>query len=244
MVDHGVRWVWTGREMTDRIALDALDPAPAPRASLRAIVHRLRGGPGETRVLTEPHRLGDGQLVRRFFRYTGLTGRTPVLTDLPGQLSDANLDELVRAGGYAVVYQHLAVRRVRPGFGPIAYGPVGDGWLSSEEVAALRALAHRYHDGEIWVAPTTTLLRHRDTARELPWSARREGDADEIVIGSTEGEALRDLCFYCERPEQTRVYRETAAGREPITDVRANPADTTGRPSLTVLPRPKPARLP
>jgi hypothetical protein len=222
MVEHGVRWVWTGAEIVDRFALDA-----SHRSSRRD------RGP----ALVEPYVMRDGGHVRRFYRFGGLGGQTPVLDDLPKQLSAANLDELVKAGGYSVVYQHLGVRRVAPGFGPEAYGPVDDAsWFRQGELAALRDLAQRYRDGEIWIAPTTRLLRYRDAHEGLRYSMHRESDADVIVISSHATGELGDLTFYCERPETTRVCVETTAGLEPVADVRANPADETGRASLTVLP--------
>lgn len=252
-IENGVRWVWTGTEMTDRIALDALHPARKLDLGLRRLKSRIQGSVDDQAALTEPYSLRDGQCVRRFYRYTGLSGRTPVLEDLPSQLSSTNLDELVRAAGYAIVYQHLAVRRRRPGFGAEAYGPVGDGWFAPAELTALRRLAQRHREGEIWVAPTTQLLRYRDIHQRVDWGPRREADGDVIVIGSRAAgperhqvslNDLADLTFYCERPERTRVHFERANRLELVDDVRANPPDATSRPSVTVLPRAKPCSLP
>jgi hypothetical protein len=239
-IRHGVRWLWTGTEMTDRIALDAMHPTRTRMRRFRRFSDRIRGRVDEQDVLVEPYTLRDGQRVRRFYRYTGLSGRTPVLEDLPAQLSDARLDELTTAGGYAVVYQHLAVRRVRPGFGTAAYRPVDDHWFQPAELAALRGLAERYHRGEIWVAPTTRLLRQRDLLRDLRWVAHREATGDVIVItreSRSSLDDLADLTFYCERPEATRIYLKVSAGLEPVDDVRVNPADVTSRRSVTVLPQ-------
>ena len=240
-VEYGVRWVWTGSEMTDRIALDASKPG--------RLQSRIRKRFDGHTALVEPYRLRDGQPVRRFYRYTGLGGRTPVLEDLPRQLSTTNLDELVKAEGCAIVYQHLAVRRLRPGFGTDVYRPTDEGWFALEEISALRALAQRYHDGEIWVVPTTSLLRYRDAHRRVAWSAHREQEGDVIVIvAETEGQLsprdLADLTFYCERPEATRVYLQTPHGLDQIDAVRPNPTDATSRRSVTLLPRTKPSPLP
>ena len=253
MTDHGVRWVWTGIEMTDRIALDPLHPVRRGARGLAWLKSRRREANDHQTALVEPYTLQDGQQVRRFYRYAGLGGSTPVLDDLPGQLSSANLDELVRAGGYAIVYQHLAVRRLRSGFGPSAYGPVDHRWFLPEEIAALSRLAQRHRDGEIWVASPTSMLRYRDGHRAVRWSAHRESEGDAIVIGSNADGAggsrlsrddLADLTFYCERPEVTRVYFEAPDASEPIENVRANPPDATSRRSLTVLPRANPSPLP
>ena len=231
-LDYGVRWIWTGEEMTDSFALSCTrGPQPGD-------------GP-----LVEPYRLRDGRRARRFYRYTGLSGRTPVLEDLPDQLSGANLDALVTRGGYAVVYQHLAVRRVHPGFGTRAYRGIDEPWFTEAEVTALRNLSRRHHAGEIWVAPVTHLLRHHDVHRNLRWQARSEGDTELIVISSSDGSRvmardLADMTFYCDQPDAVRVCLQTPDGVEPVSAVRVNPADETGRQSITLLPRGGPSALP
>jgi D-glucuronyl C5-epimerase C-terminus len=226
LIDHGVRWIWTGDEIADRIAHDPAHPAQ----------RRDRG-----RRLVEPYVLRDGQHSRCFYRYGGLNGRTPVLDDLPTQLSAANLDELVATGGYTVIYQHLAVRRLRPGYGTQAYGPVDDRWFRPEELEVLRDLARRFHDGDLWVVPTTRLLHYRDTHEALRWRAHRDADGDVIHIGSggdvePDPGGFADLTFLCERPEATRVYVETTHGLHRVESVRANPPDEQGRLSITVWP--------
>ena len=203
-VGYGVRWLWTGTEMTDRVALDG----------------RRRWWRRATETLVEPYELRDGQEVQTFRRFTGLGGRTPVLEDLPQQLSAENLDRLVKEAGWAIVYQHLAVRRRGEGFGTDAYGPVDDAWLTEAEIAALRELARRHHDGEIWVAPTTRLLRHHELQRTLRWQERD----DALVIEAGQG-SVTGVTFYCDKP--------VLVGDEPA-EVQANPADHTGRASVTL----------
>ena len=222
LVDHGVRWVWTGSEIVDEFVLDAVRPN-----------RRRRNG----QALVEPYTLRDGQEVRHFFRYGGNGALTPVLDDLPEQLSRQNLDGLVREGGYAIVYQHLAVRRVRPGFGADAYGPVDDAWFRPDELAVLRDLARRRDEGEIWVAPTTHLLRYHDARTRLRWEVRREDEGDLIVISDpVHAEDLANFTFYCNHPERTRVAVQSGHGLQAITETRSNPADANGRESITILP--------
>lgn len=218
---HGVRWVWTGPEMTDEIALDG-----RPRRRLR------RAAP---RCLIEPLMLRDGAEVRRFYRFAGLGGGTPVLDDLPKQLSDRRLDDLVRRAGTAVVYQHLAVRRRAAGFGPQAYGPVDDDWFRPAELGALRRLAARFHSGELWVAPTTHILRFRDAVRGMVWRTDVDAAGELIVI---DGESistpdLYGVAFYCRDPAATRAVVERDGERVAI-GVSCNEPDATGRPSLTL----------
>jgi hypothetical protein len=232
---HGVRWIWTGSEVTDEIALEG-------SAARSGLVARIRGQRRDER-LVEPYQLRDGQHAYTFRRYSGLGDTTPVLDDLPSQLSRSNLDRLVERQGWAVVYQHLAVRRVREGYGTGAYGPVGEGWFQPSELEALRELARRHHSGEVWVAPTSILLRYHDVLPAVRWEALREPDGDLIVIDASEltgADELSELTFYCERPEQTRVR----LGEEQLESVRVNPADETGRASITLAPRPAAPALP
>lgn len=214
---YGFRWIWTG-ETTEQIAL-------------------------RPDRLVEPYVLRDGGATRRFRRFSGVGVRTPVLDDLPIQLSPANLDRLARQGGYAIVYQHLAVRRRRPGFGAGAYGPVDEAWFRPAELDALRDLASRHHRGELWVIPTSSLLRYRDIWHGVRWWTERGDDGDTIVIdgegargwrGPVSAQDLGGLTFYCDRPEDARVLLARGGSREDALPVRVNPADETGRRSVTV----------
>jgi hypothetical protein len=97
------------------------------------------------------------------------------------------------------------------------------------------------------------VLRYRDVHSGLRWDARRDRERDIIVIrpsGTAAGLSqparndVKDLTFYCERPEATVVYLEGIRGLEVLDDIRQNPADATLQPSVTVLPRPKANPLP
>lgn len=237
IVEHGLRWIWAGHEMTDRIALDA-DHGGAGKRMGDWISQKL-GKPDHADTVTRACTLRDGRELRGFYRYTGLHGRTPVLEDLPAQLSEANLDHLAASGGYAVVYQHLAVRRLRPGFGPAAYGPVEEEWFKPDELAALRRLSERHHRGEIWVTPTTRLLEYRDIWHALRWHSTRHGEADRIVIdldaqSIADATSLAGITFYCERPQATEVYARAGGTEQRIGPLRVNPVDATGRASITI----------
>jgi hypothetical protein len=203
-----------GQRNTDRIALDALRPTRARRRGSGRLHSRIRGGLARQTALVEACSLRDGQRVRRFYRSYGLGGRTPVLDHVPWQLSRSNLDELVRAAGYAIVSQQLAVRRLRSGFETSGYGPVGTCWFTPAELSALRGLAQRHRDDEIWVAPTTQVLRYRDVPWGLQWDARRERERDTIVsrspgtaaeISHPSRDDVRDQTFHCDRPEAAVV---------------------------------------
>lgn len=245
-VDYGIRWLWTGAETTDSIARDPLHGDGRERLTLSQLHAPMIGFEGTNggAALAEPYVLNDGQRVRRFYRYSGLSGYTPVLDDLPAQLSEKNLRGLIKAGGCAVVYQHLGVRRKRSGFGPSAYGPVGDAWFDRDELAALRRLAELHHAGDLWVTATTKLLRFRDARAALRWRATRE-DGQDVIVLTTAGadreavspEDLVGITFYCPAPETTRVYLEVPGDRHPrLMRTQVNPADETQRRSVTIGP--------
>lgn len=236
--DYGIRWFWTGVEMTDHIALDAARRPSPVSSGLQDLKRRLQGTPDHHGELVEPLTLRDGRRVRSLCRYSGMSGRTPVLADLPAQLSAANLEALVNAGGYAIVYQHLSVRRIRPGSGTGAYRPVDEAWFAPAELAALRRLAERHHEGDIWVAPTTSLLRYRDAFRGLSWSSRDTTDGNVIVIsGPVRREALVGMTFYTDRPDATRIAVEDADGSERMVPTRVNPPDESSRRSISIVER-------
>jgi hypothetical protein len=235
-IDYGFRWFWTGVEMTDQIAMDAArHPSPVSKG-LRDLKRTLRGSGDSYSKLVGDLTLRDGRDVRQLYRYGGLAGRTPVLDDLPRQLSAANLEALVQAEGCAIVYQHLSVRRLRPGSGTGAYRPIDRTWFAPAELAALRRLSERHHAGDIWVAPTTELLRYRDAREKLRWVSCAGTDGDEIVISDQPDiDDLDGVTFYTDTPETTRVVLETeGGGRRPL-DVAINPADGHSRRSISVI---------
>lgn len=234
-VDYGIRWLWTGLRVSDDFVSDGNEDTDG-HGRIKRFAKAARAT--STAQLIEPHTLRDGNQLHTFQRYGGLAGRTPVLDDLPIQLAAHNLDLLAAQAGYAIVYQHLAVRRVTSGFGPRAYGPVGEEWFSRDELAALRELARRHHSGEIWVVPTTKLLDHRKLTQELAWTVRRGDEVDEIVIvaGAESPGELAGISLYCDRPDQIAVQLQGRDSQTPIASLRPNPPDHTGRSSLTLLP--------
>jgi hypothetical protein len=235
-IDYGFRWFWTGVEMTDQIAMDAaMRPSPVSKG-LRDLKRTLRGSGDTYRELVGDLTLRDGRDVRQLYRYGGLAGRKPVLDDLPRQLSAANLEALVQAEGCAIVYQHLSVRRLRPGSGTRAYGPVDRTWFAPAELAALRRLSERHRAGDIWVAPTTELLRYRDARENLRWVSRAGADGDEIVIsGQPDVDDLAGVTFYTDTPETARVVLETEGSGRRALDVVVNPPDGHSRRSISVI---------
>ncbi|MGH3260969.1 MAG: hypothetical protein ACRDNS_03130, partial [Trebonia sp.] len=138
--------------------------------------------------------------------------------------------------GLAIVYQHLSVRRLRPGSGTGAYGPVDASGFAPPEVEALRRLSERHHAGDIWVAPTTELLRYRDAREELSWESRACANGHEIVISDRpQADDLAGLTFYTDTPETTRVILATDGGERRTLAVTVNPADWRSRRSVSVL---------
>jgi hypothetical protein len=248
-LDYGMRYFWFGHQLSDWIGHD-------PRWGVRAATDWARARlarPGQadryrTRLLT-PARLRDGRSILSFQRFAGTSGTTPTIEDLPRQLSLANLRRLEARAGYAVVYQHLGVRRQGPGFGTAAYQMNKPPFLEDEERAALERLAQEYWSGRLWVTTTSRLLEYNELWHGLVWRERRDGAHSEIIIDGVqspgagrralEREEVSGLTFDTKGADDLRIFLEQAGGPVSIPDVIFNPPDHRGHPSVTVAPRPR-----
>jgi hypothetical protein len=181
--------------------------------------------------LLNPIRLDDGRVFWRFRRFINADGwmspRGVVCDYLTHQLKAANLDRLVKAGGYQIVYTHLGAN------------PPGSDYLSPEVRGVLKALAERCDRGEILVTTTTRLLDYNLAVRLLRWKAEQRAGEWVIEIESLadplhpESEIplsrLMGITFYTPDPAKTHLFFE---GRE--LEVQINPPDHTGRPSVEI----------
>jgi hypothetical protein len=142
------------------------------------------------------------------------------------------------------VYQHLGVRRRKAGFGTDSYERNRPPYLDSREAGALRALADEYHRGRVFVTTTARLLTYNFVNRGLCWRAEEDAGRTMILIhgvrhaaGDTRPltrEDMEGLTFYTDQPERTEVYLEESGARVRVDDVKVNPPDQTGRPSIMV----------
>lgn len=148
-------------------------------------------------------------------------------------LAERVLDALISAEGYLVVYTHLAF----PWDTPVKF--------QEQDRLALTRLSALYHDGRIWVAPTSRLLHHWLLQRYLVWDCVEHEQRLLITIKGLDdpvfgwrlplAQELAGLCFYTPRPWDTIII---LGGQE--LPVRSYPADNTGMAAVGLDPQPPP----
>lgn len=250
---YGIRYCWAGDEMNDCVGQDSsvslqpyLERAVAVLKHLRK--RQLSIAQQQARPLLRRITLRDGNQVLSFQRYAGTGGLTPVIEDLPGQLSQKNLEKLKKREGYSVIYQHFAVRRKQKGFGVDCYRPNSEPYFLPEEKAAFERLAEQYHNGDIYVTTTSRLLRYNTVHRGLKWTQQRAGEGLRIVLTGIEEPGgpvrpitrreIEGLTFYASRPRETELFIKNGNGEERVAELVLNPPDATGRPSVSVQQSP------
>jgi hypothetical protein len=245
----GIRFCWLGSALGDYIAYDGRTRAHAVltwvQGVLRARSLLMLRSALQLRTLVYPLTLRDGAVLLGFNRYAGTMGFTPVLEDLPIQLSARNLNLLKDAGGYSIVYQHFAVRRRLAGFGVDSYKPNIHPYLRLEETAALVRLAEEFHNGNILVTSTERLLRYNAAQRWLRWTSNVSEQGVRIRLVGIEEPSngkcrlvdlaeLEGLTFYTPDPRKTEIWRGTAGADVRVPNLIANPTDHTGRESVSI----------
>ncbi len=157
---------------------------------------------GNNRLL-EPWTLRDGQHVFKFRRYG--SGRWDWGDDIPLVMNEKILDHLIKVEGASILYVHLGDRRDRSDGLP----------LSMKTVDTLKMLAHKFHEGKIWVTTTSRLLTYCAMRDALRWHYELSGDQHLIFIDGLESgiigrdwltlENLQGLTFYTATPEKTEI---------------------------------------
>ena len=106
-------------------------------------------------------------------------------------------------------------------------------------MAAFRRLAEEFHAGRILVTTTRRLLGYRRALCEIEYSCRCGEDGLKIDVRSRMGEVsghrlspadLASLTFYVPDSQSVRVEIDGAQ----VPNLRRNPPDHTGRPSVSV----------
>lgn len=181
--------------------------------------------------------LADGASLLAFTRYNqhprGLWGH-PNRHTLRYALHPQALRDLLDQEAFLVVYTHLGLPKKA----------AGDLFPEPDRQALLN-LARHYHEGRLWVTPTSRLLNFWLLHHFLKWQAVWEGERlvitllalDDPVTGPRRPrpEELAGLCFYSPRPEATSLYLD---GRELAAQIY--PADHTGQWCLGLPPVPPP----
>lgn len=103
-----------------------------------------------------------GHAISCFLRYRGALPKAPDARTLALQLSEENVDSLIRSDGVTVVYQHWCVHRDEHGGPHTAGRPV----FPRESSAALARLARYREQGYLNVEPLTGLLSNCSLARQ------------------------------------------------------------------------------
>jgi len=176
--------------------------------------------------------LSDGQRVYEYKRcnnyWRGLSCSHNI-AGLAYVLRPTALQDLLAAHGYMVIYTHLGA------------GPGQPPYIPAETQIALRALAARSRDGQIWVTTTSRMLAYHLSRQCLDWTYQIDLEGcTHITIHrlveplaepfAPQARDLQGLTFYV--PDAERTVVALAAGQA-IT-IHSNPPDHTGRQSVTI----------
>jgi hypothetical protein len=215
---------WSHPVVSSRTLLkEAVKQGLARAGSARYTMHRAN----ET---LRPRRLRDERPVYEFMRcnpHWGGISRGDQGRSIGEVLTADVLNCLIRRQGTCILYTHLGrVDDPRVPFNVAA-------------VTAFRHLAQEFHAGRILVATTRRLLGYGRAVREIAYASRWEGEILRIDIqmrtprnwvGALDAGDSSGLTFYVPDPTATRV---TIDGQE-AGNLRANPPDHTGRPSVSL----------
>ena len=189
-------------------------------------------------ALGQPVVLRDRTRLISFNRFNcgpqGPWGR-PTRHTLRYSLAPRVLDELIDQEGYLILYTHLGMPCDR-----------GKKLFPGPDEEALSRLADLYHNGTVWVAPTSRLLTYWFLSQNLVWRTKQENhkividlvSVDDPITGerAPEKDEIAGLCFYTPKPKET-IMRIN--GRN--TSFRIYPPDYTGQSSIGVVPASAPS---
>ncbi len=243
--DYGVRYVWRGR-VTSVIGqdvprqLDGIGTMSHPLVSSRTVAKEFVKGVlarfgsqkyeihAANQVVRETQ-LRSGHSVWEFLRanpHWGGVSRGETADGLAEVLVEPMLDRLVARGGVSILYTHLGKIREH------------DAPLNPRTRESLHRLARYMRDGRLLVTTTHRLLTYCRMLREARITATQSSDGLVIEVRTPEGtggyDLVQGLCLYVPHPEHVRLVVNGQERR----DVVSNPADETGRSSLSVEWRP------
>jgi hypothetical protein len=245
-IAYGVKYVWrgrvtsvTGQDVPARwggifcpghpissgrtLLKEAAKRELARAGSIKYSMH----GPNETLRRTT---LRDGSPVYEFMRcnpHWGGVSSCDQGRHIGEVLTSSTLNRLIERGGTCILYTHL---------GKIDNPAIP---LDGKAVAAFRRLAEESHTGRILVTTTRRLLGYCRALREIEFKSVKDEQglhidvstrAQEDTLGRLSGADLDGITFYVPDPEVTRI----TVNREAAADLRPNPPDDTGRPSVSL----------
>lgn len=167
--------------------------------------------------LALPVQLRDGNKIWGFTRYNqnpnGEWSR-PGRHTLKYQLTEHFLKQLIAQKGYCILYTH---------FGQPSWQP-GTPLFDTENLAALKRLAEKNRNNQIWLTRTAQLLRYWVTRHHLVWNTDKEGKTYRINIQEindpVEGarkpsrEELTGITFSTPHYKNTELYIQNK--KEPV----------------------------
>ena len=171
-----------------------------------------------------------GQIRHCVHLFYGIRGRSInscAVRHIGEVLTVGMLKRLINRGGTCVLYTHL---------GKIDNPDVP---FNQKAVEAFRRLAEAFRSGSILVTTTRRLLGYRRAVCELTYDSRWDGENLRIDIdtrntktsvGRLSVDDLNGLTFYVPAPEATSVV----INGQQVTDLKSNPPDHTGRPSVSL----------
>jgi len=240
---YGIEYVWRGRvtsvsgqDVRSRLGgiVTWQHPLASSVTAAREAAKRWLARAGSTKYLSHgandllwQSRLRSGQSVHEFLRANPSWAGISVYetADGFGEVMTAEfLRRLVSRGGACVLYTHLGKTK-QPGRA-----------LLPSTRAGLERLADRFGSGDLLVTTTRRLLDFCRTRRSISWTTRSTTDGRTRIdlatnsVGIADMRELAGLTFYVANPSQTTL---TVNGSRDLA-VRINPADSSGRASVSV----------
>ncbi len=235
---YGMQYVWRGR-VTSVIgqglppSLRGIAKGGHPIASAKTLAKELvktslgRIGHHKYRMhgpndLIRDSELRDGTAVIEFMRSSPFWGGVSA-ADTAGGLARVvtvgMLNRLLARRGFTIIYTHLG--KVTDPNRP----------FNRDTQEALRTLARYQSDGQILVTTTRKLLGYYRALRECSYEAKQQGEVMQIDVRSDQPALdLQGLTFYLPVDSPVSV---TVNGRV-VSDLRRNPTDASGCPSVSI----------
>lgn len=233
--DYGIRYIWRGRvtsvigqdlQRSFRGIVSGCHPLASCKTILKEFAKGLSYSPrfsmNHTNELIREIRLRSGQRVREFMRsnpHWGGVNAGATADGLPEVLTARTLNWLVKREGFCVLYTHLG-RAIDPQhpFSPLVK-------------ESLSLLAQYAAEGKILVTTTRRLLDYSAAIRKIQISVSPIEEITKIDIAKGGEEVPLDgVSIYVRDPSRAKVCID---GCE-IPDLQRNPADHTGRPSVSL----------
>ena len=174
-------------------------------------------------------RLDDGQKIFRFMRSGVFYYGDPAATSdgLASTLTEPILQRLCKVGGYVIIYTHLGKNSGFP-------------YISEKTQKALRLLAKKYKQGDLYVTTTSKLLKYYVNKKYLKWHSDTNERGTNIYIESISDpvrgtfiptiDDMRGITFYTDKPNNTHIFIQN----NEILDVKKNNPDYKHKQSIMI----------